>query len=1291
MSNKNPGRYLKGWFTTILVLFTLISTASAEDIDIFTDEIPPSKPNILFLLDQSGSMRLPITGTTQSRADALKEAFNTLMSDPGLVDIDIGLMAFSNGNATPYPHGVSFPITPIDAEAKPIMLSNLLPYNRPNTTTVGYFTLDDDTLPDPLDAEPVREYLPRILSNWSAWGATPIVDAYHEAALYFRGDAPKWGLTTPEQNHAAHPSTYQGSSEGTITQIVTGNTATCATPDCGINCIGFVEQAACASGNTSCGLGSNCTTTIENRTESCILGTATDCLASNPEYFSCSSSSFTSCSTSCVSGVYHPETGLCIPDALNNFTIKTHAPNMCLEANGSSLTQEICDGTTEQVFYSTEARPGYVKIHSSADLCMDVIGGNTNDDALIGFYGCGAGSTGNQVFRISSGIGARIIADHSTKCIQVNGASISSGASITQFTCTLIPEQLFIMSNEATSCSTVNNVQCQLQQETTRCDHQKYSCDETSDTVTLDSTNIVYNSPIADKCENNAIVVLSDGEPYQPDLLQFDQTMEDIKTLTGLSTDCAGTDPGRCGAELAEFLATKDQSDTVDGDNVINTYTIGFDVASGSKAETFLTAVANAGGGSYFPASNAAALATVFKGIIADVSKTARSYAAPTYTVDPSSRLAHSRNLYIPLFENSAAPSWSGNLKKFKLNDTGQIVDINGNVAVSAEGILDPLAVDFWSDTNTASDDRPNPVTSGGAANNFDPATRNLLTNHRGSIVSLDETSVGRAVLSGGEGGVSADAQNALIKFIQGYEEDGTLRKHMGDILHSKPTVIAYSGREVIFFGTNEGYLHAIDTADKSEGGGKELFAYMPRPLLANIKGQYENTPLTGPIKRIYGVDGEITAWIDDKNKNGTVDISDGDAAYLFFGLRRGGHAYYALDVTNPVSPKLLWTINNNRARYADLGQTWSKPTMGKLRYKQNGSVKFEEVLVFGGGYDDSVYDEENISDRGTTLKGNNLYIINAKTGRHIWSPPAGQLKHSVPGAIRVLDMNRDGSIDRLYFGDTGGNIWRVDLNVDDFDDDASLHNVRRDARMYHFADLGKGINSGRDTRKFFYEPEVSTFKKGGRLITLVAIGSGYRSHPSNDKVKDAFFVLHDENANSIPETAPAALKVARDLVKAGNDFTTNNKKGWYMLLNNYAEKVLSSPLVFKNKVMFTTFALTSAPVETGGENSCTSQTNNLSRAYALDLMTGSATADLDGDGVVTDTDQSVITGFGDIPDSPKLVFNKPSNCTNDGCDHIVDVRVGKMGKPLIDGDTVDGNVNLGDYLPKVFWLNKNR
>ena len=121
--------------------------------------------------------------------------------------------------------------------------------------------------------------------------------------------------------------------------------------------------------------------------------------------------------------------------------------------------------------------------------------------------------------------------------------------------------------------------------------------------------------------------------------------------------------------------------------------------------------------------------------------------------------------------------------------------------------------------------------------------------------------------------------------------------------------------------------------------------------------------------------------------------------------------------------------------------------------------------------------------------------------------------------------------------------------------------------------------------------------------------------------------------------------------------------------------------------MIFTTFGLNNTPVATGGAGSCTTKTNNFARAYTLDLMTGSATVDLDGDGVVTKQDESILIGYGEIPDSPKPVFNKPSNCTNDGCDHIIDIRVGKLEKPLIDGQTVDGNVNLGEYLPRVFWL----
>lgn len=1297
MNNKNPVQRFGKWLTSIIFFLIFISTACAEDTEIFEDEIPPANPNILFLLDQSGSMGIQIRGTTQTRADALKEAFNAVMSDPGLVDIDVGLIGFSSGDSTPYAHGVSFPVSPIDGDAHKIMLSNLIPFGSSDATNIGYFSLADDILPDPTPAESVRNFLPRIMSSWNTWGGTPIVDSYHEAALYFRGEKPKWGLAAPNQNHAAHPSTYKGSSEATVSQAATGNTAICDAPDCGINCSGFIENAVCAVGDTSCGLGTNCTTAVENWSEPCTLGSEADCLASDPKYTSCTTSNNTSCSTSCVNGVYHPETGLCIPDALNSFTMKTHAANMCLEVNGNDLTQEICDGTNEQIFYTTEARPGYVNIHASNNTCIDVGGASTLVGAGVDSYTCHGSS--HQIFQLSGG---QIISDVSGFCIDVFQSSTNAGTPIEQHACHGGANQQFQLSNEATSCATSADILCEYPQETTRCDHQKYSCEETADEITLSSSgDIIYNSPIVDKCESNSIVVLSDGDPWNNDQDQLDQTMNEIKIMAGLTANCAGTDAGRCGSELARFLATKDQSSNVEGDNLISTYTIGFDVNPGSKAETFLTSVAQAGDGKYFPAANAAALAAVFKSIIADVSKTARSYAAPVYTVDPSSRLAHSRDIYIPLFENSAAPGWSGNLKKFKLNDAGQIVGLNNKVAVSADGVLDPEVEDLWSVSSTNnSTGKPNPVTSGGAANRLGTITRNLLIDKNGALVKLDNGSVTKKALAGkgAAASISTELKKTLVKFIQGYDSEDKPRNHIGDILHSKPSVVSYSDKEVIFFGTNEGYLHAINTADAgTTGGGEEVFAFMPSPLLANIRGQYENEPLTGPIKRIYGVDGGITIWITDKNNNGKVDgAGSGDSAYLFFGLRRGGNAYYALDITNPSAPKLLWSVSNKTSGFNRLGQTWSKPTMGKLRYKDSGTVKFEQVLVFGGGYDASVYDEEDTAARSSgNPKGNKVFIVNAKTGDLIWSNRGNKIKDSVPSTIRVLDVDRDGSIDRLYFGDTGGNVWRADLNMDDFDDDVSMHDVANDARIYRFAKLGLDPASNGAPRMFFAAPDVSIFKHKGRLVSLVTIGSGYRSHPKNNSIKDSLFVLYDENPMNIPKTVPQPLVIEPNILAssatlAGKDFLPKYK-GWYKPLSNPGEKALSTPLVFTDKVMFTTFSSTTQPVETGGIGSCTNKTNNLSRAYVLDLMTGAATVDLDGNGTVDDKDESAIVGAGEIPDSPKLVFNKPSNCTNEGCDHIVDIRVGKMEKPLIDGNTVGGNTNLGDYLPKVFWLDSQK
>lgn len=1178
---------------TLAFSLCLVSSSFAEDIEIFANEKAPSEPNILFVLDQSGSMATPIGTSGETRASSLQTAFNQVLSNTDLKDLNIGLMGFSYSSnfprvnesdwpasagvyryvaasAWPYPHGVAFPVSPIDAAATPIMLSNLLPAAMNDGNTIGYFSIDNDSLINPVDGQTVREYLPDVLSSWNVSGETPMLESLYEAALYFRGEEPSFGNAPPHENHSAHPSTYSGSIHAVVTEGPDGSYNTCDTPDCGQNCALTTVQSNCAAGVTSCGLGTNCSTVSQDWSYTCNLSSEAACLADNPDYSSCELISYDDCSSTCT-GEKDYETGACLGETTSSCTAKS-------------------------------------------------------------YYNC------------------------------------------------KIPTDI------------------------TTCDHSKYRCERIKETVTT-VTDAKYISPITDECQSNAIILLSDGQPLNSNQSVLSGARDNLKTLIGRTADCSDVagqvipnvpgntlSDGRCGIELTSYLANEDQNADIDGVNTVKTYTVGFGVSDNAGAENYLRSLATNGGGKYYSATDSSALVAAFQGIIKDIDSSARSYAAPVYTVDPASLLSHSKDIYLPLFENSALPRWSGNLKKFKLNDSGQIVDKNGVEAVDEKGALKASAIDFWADTSGTVAADSNPITSGGAASQLDPSTRKVLTDDGGSaLVALSTTTATKSLL--GDASMSDAYQNELIQFIKGYESDGTTpRKHLGDILHSKPTVVSYSSQQVVFFGTNEGYLHAIDAADAtSTGGGKEKFAFMPSALLKNIEGQVSNTELTGDLQRIYGVDGSMTVWINDKNKNGKVDPADGDTAYLYFGLRRGGSHMYALDVTNPDAPSLLWKISNTDTGFSKLGETWSKPVVAKLRYKPSSTAAAvtDDVLIFGGGYDNRL-DEPDRAAR-TSLsdtKGNAIYIVNAKTKALIWSYEGLNLQHSVPGNIRVLDLDRNGSIDRLYFGDTGGNIWRVDLNADDVDDDASLFDVKNDAKVRLFASLG---GSGSDYRKFFYEPDVSFFRSAGKYVILVSIGSGHRSLPLGTNIEDRFYVLYDENVLNIPETAPAPLTEA-DLAASsalmGGSFLPSFK-GWYKpLVTGNGEKVLASPIIFLNKVMFTTFATTDAAVSTGDEDSCSALASNQTRTYVLDLMTAAATVDLDGDGVVSTKDESINISHGDILDTPQLVFNAPSNCTSEGCNQHVDIRVGKRLVPIIDKDTVNGNVDLGDFLPKVYWLN---
>lgn len=677
---------------------------------------------------------------------------------------------------------------------------------------------------------------------------------------------------------------------------------------------------------------------------------------------------------------------------------------------------------------------------------------------------------------------------------------------------------------------------------------------------------------------------------------------------------------------------------------------------------------------------------------------------SPMYAVDNVALLSNDQYLYLPVHQRSDRPLWSGNLKKFRLNN-GRIVNADGTTeAVDATGTLTADAQDLWSSNKDGKD-----IRKGGAANRLPaPDSRKLYTDKNDkTLIELKAPHVTPAMF----GVTGAPERNKLLDFIRGKNADGTPRYHMGDSLNGKPQSVTYGTKTLVFFATNEGYLHAIDAAT-----GVEQWAFMPNSLLQHVQAFYDNT---SPDSHFSGLDGELGIWRFqyDSNGNGQVDSADQYRTYLYFGLREGGDEYYMLDVTDDAKPALVWHINSQTAGFGELGQTWSKPALAKMRLSSTNTENttthastLTDVLVFGGGYGMG--------------KGRNVFIVKAgsrtqtetvsKDGELLWSlrditgssdglPPATALAHSIPGDIRVLDMDRNGALDRLYFADTGGNVWRVDMDVDLTDGKPTGADTWYDytkARLSKMAELG---GTGTNKRSFFFEPDVALLDHQGKTHLLLALGSGNLKTPLDTSVQDRFYLLVDRNPY-----LPASVEPSKSLfpVKEGSTLASiddsatlgagllNNSSinGWFYGLPNSGEKVLASATTFLNKVVFTSF--TPGSVDPGA--SCNDRQAK-ARAYVLDVFTGQAVADLDRKG---GKERSVVAGLNSVLDTPQLVFHSPSTvdgkaCSSrETCNHQgIELRVGSMVRPLLDSNnsltpvTLEGyDMDLGRILPRLFW-----
>ena len=346
----------------------------------------------------------------------------------------------------------------------------------------------------------------------------------------------------------------------------------------------------------------------------------------------------------------------------------------------------------------------------------------------------------------------------------------------------------------------------------------------------------------------------------------------------------------------------------------IKTYAVAMDI---SPTNTTFINLATSGGTISSPGVlggnpvDAASLTNAFKAAIQSALFDNYSAVAPTIMQKTSTNAL----ILVPDFQYKATTQWPGHL-------TASNINADGSINTSS-------AWEFGANLNNTSPDSryiwtaaPGlPVNTSSTPNNFTTSNLTNIANAMGNSTILT-------------------AQ--LINFIRGYDAfdenaNGSTtdqRWKLNDIYNSKPAYVAqpeqtitsdpnFAGskeyfyklnpsayatflnntknrKAMIYVGSNGGVLHAID-ADS----GSEVWAFVPPPLLDKLDN-IVSSALPNATNSIYGVDGSPVAQ--------DVYINGSWKTYLAVTLGNGARGYSVLDITNPLTPLHVFSIERYQA-----------------------------------------------------------------------------------------------------------------------------------------------------------------------------------------------------------------------------------------------------------------------------------------------------------------------------------------------------------------------------------------
>ncbi|WP_120996765.1 pilus assembly protein [Stutzerimonas urumqiensis] len=395
----------------------------------------------------------------------------------------------------------------------------------------------------------------------------------------------------------------------------------------------------------------------------------------------------------------------------------------------------------------------------------------------------------------------------------------------------------------------------------------------------------------------------------------------------------------------------------------------------------------------------------------------------------------------------------------------------------------------------------------------------------------------------------------------------------------------------LVVVGANDGMLHGFNASLEGAGAGTELFAYVPNDVIDDL---YELTEPTYAHR--YYVDGTARlgdAWVDGAWK--TLAIGSTGA---------GGRSIFALDITDPgnmTADSVLWEFT-----HPEMGYTLGRPSLVPL---PNG--KFGVIVT--SGY-----------ERSTETTAGYVWVLDAADGsilRQFDLPNSGDL-----GAPLAVDLDNDRVTDRIYIGDTQGNVWRLDIegsSATGWDAPSALKSANAITPLFIALDRN-GV------RQPITAPLDAAYTKDRDIMLVFGTGSFYKTTdneiPASPQVQSFYGII---DGGSQISGRSSLLEQEILIERSGTKLNgrgisqremSDSHKGWYLDLvlkggNAKGERVISQAQLGGNRVTFSSLIPSDNPCDAGGR----------SWIMSLDLSTGGRLAysyfDYNGDGTIDQRD----------------------------------------------------------------------